>query len=149
VNQKDPGFGRFSRRSFERRFYFFPESLCGAKNRESDSLTKLRPTSGPVPACPGLPRRSQRRNVQLVTVCADHPLLYRRCHHRVLSELALLSFCQPSCKACGAAGSGRWGWWCVVAWWCGGGGGGRLALGLRARLPLAALPFTSAEQHSY
>ena len=24
-------------------FFFFSESLCGAKNRESDSLTKLRP----------------------------------------------------------------------------------------------------------
>jgi hypothetical protein len=27
-------------------FFFFSESLCGAKNRESDSLTKLRPFGG-------------------------------------------------------------------------------------------------------
>ena len=27
-------------------FFFFSESLCGAKNRESDSLTKLRPKKG-------------------------------------------------------------------------------------------------------
>jgi hypothetical protein len=35
VNQKDPGFGRFSPGAFEWRFAFFSESLCGNLNAQN------------------------------------------------------------------------------------------------------------------
>jgi hypothetical protein len=50
VNQKHPGFGRFSPSPFERRFDFFSKSLCGAKTKESDSLIRKRPPSAVEPA---------------------------------------------------------------------------------------------------
>jgi hypothetical protein len=43
VNQKHPVFGRFSPSPFERHFPPPPKSLCGAKNKESDSLIRKRP----------------------------------------------------------------------------------------------------------
>jgi hypothetical protein len=41
VNQKHPGFGRFSRSTIELRFaFFFSKSLCGAKNKGPGGPTK-------------------------------------------------------------------------------------------------------------
>jgi hypothetical protein len=45
VNQKHPGFGRFSPSPFFRTAFWFSKSLCGAENRGSDSLIRKRPTS--------------------------------------------------------------------------------------------------------